>query len=176
MFQLILTVMAIALTSALVMVSINYLPAWRGAARDVEQQVRTALPQLEEAYDAATRAAGGVPPAVLAASDGGFSAQFLPLLRFAPAAPAGYVWTYGQHGDDGSRYANLNYFCLAPTRAGLQGVGRGLYRGVSAFSRDQAFVNTSCGATVTQAAPSNWNAAPARAVTFYVAYTPGVNR
>lgn len=176
MTQLIITVFSIALVALLSVAAINYIPHWQGPARDVERKVRLALPQLEQAYDVVTRANGGVPPAVLAQADGGFATQFLSTLKFAPVAPAGYTWVYGQHSDDGSRYANLNYFCLAPTQGTPEVVGKGLYRGVATFSPEQAFVGATCGATASAGQPAQYAGSTSRAVTFFVAYTPGITR
>lgn len=175
MFQLISSVMAIALMSALVLVSINYLPAWQARARDTEQQMRRVLPQLEQAYDALTRSADGIAPATMADSDGGFTAQFMSTLQFVPAAPAGYKWTYGQRAADSSRYANMNYFCLAPTKPTAESTGRGLYLAAGAYSRDQIVISTACGADAWSAQPKEWGTVKT-AVTFYVAYTPGISR
>ena len=175
MTQLIITIIAIALTAALVLASISYVPAWYGFSNTAQKQVSAAMPLLEQTYDVLTRAAGGTPPAVQGGSDGGFRSLFLPTLKFAPAAPAGYTWVYGQHANDGSRYANLNYFCLSPLGSTSEGVGRGIYRAAGVFSADQMFINSGCGATSTLGQPGNWKGI-SRAVTFYVAYTPGVTR
>ena len=176
MFQLIITLVAIALTAAMGAVTVNYLPSWSGASVSVERQVRTSLPLLENAYDVATRTADGTAPSVLAQPDGGFSANFLPLIKFAPPAPGGYSWRYGQHPDDGSHYANLHYFCLAPEGRLSEGVTRGLYRGIAEFSRDQAFVHTTCGVPATLPMPTgDWASSP-RVITFYVAYVPGIEK
>jgi hypothetical protein len=43
------------------------------------------------------------------------------------------------------------------------------------FSADQMFINSGCGATSTLGQPGSWKGI-SRAVTFYVAYTPGVTR
>lgn len=175
MTQLIITIVAIALTAALVLASINYVPAWYGYSTTAEKQVRAALPLLEQAYDVMTRAAGGTPPAVQAVADGGFRSNFVPTLKFAPAAPTGFTWVYGQHANDGTLYANLNYFCLVPTGQISDGVGRGVYRAAGVFSTDQLFINTTCGATSSIGQPASF-AGASRVVTFYVAYTPGVTR
>src|SRR5690606_6424911 len=107
MHSLIITIIAIALTAALIAVTIDYLPVCNNAAAQVERQVKDAFPLLENAYDVATRAADGVAPPAQAGGDGGFVENFIPLIKFAPATPAGYTWVYGQHPDDGSHYANL---------------------------------------------------------------------
>ncbi|MNR71574.1 hypothetical protein D3C71_22050 [compost metagenome] len=175
MFQLLLAVMAIALTASLTAVAVNYLPTWQGAAATTADQLTRALPQLEQAYDAAVRANDGVAPAPTGEADGGAVSIFRPILRFMPATPPGFQWVYGRQADDGSPQAGLHFFCMAPSQPLTEGVGRGLYRAMATFSPDQAFINTGCGSNVSAAPPADWRAAQ-RAVTFYVAYTPGIGR
>lgn len=173
MFHLIITVIAIALSGFLSLIAVNYLPSWSPAAAQVSTQVQTAFPLLEQAYGVLTRTADGEAPATLAHPDGGFVSQFMPLLKFAPAAPAGYRWSYGQHPSDGSHYAGLHFFCLEPIAPTIpEGVSRGITRGVSIFSKSQVFLNTNCGAT---SSVSDWSA-KAPAATYFVTYVPGIAR
>jgi hypothetical protein len=176
MVQLIITVFAIALTTATILAGINYIPWWHKSAVSVEAITHSSLNQVEQAYDIATRAANGTPPGVSADADGGFSSIFVPVLKFEPAKPARYSWSYGKHAVDGSAYSGLNYVCLTPTdaSAGTEGVWKGFRNAKAVFSSSQFFINSTCGVTVNAATPSSY---PSNAVvTFYVAYTPGITR
>lgn len=173
MFQLILVVIAIALTAAMVIASINYIPWWYKSAADTEQTMRSSLSRLEQTYDVVVRAANGQAPSTTSEADGGLMSQFGHALKFTPAAPAGYTWVYGLYPDDGSRYANLNFFCLTPTGGGAsEGVYRGLERARAVYSREQVVLSTQCGHTTDWAKPSSY---PAKVhMTVFVQYTPGV--
>jgi hypothetical protein len=173
MHQLIITIIAIALSAAMALVSVNYIPWWTGHAADVEKVVRGSVPLLESAYIMATRAADGVPPVVTIEADGGLATNFMGLLRFTPAAPSNYTWVYGIHANDGTRYANLNYFCMQwSSNTGLVGgLSAGLERAQSVFSADQFFIGPTCGAITNTAETTG---APST-VTYYVAYAPGVS-
>ena len=61
MFQLILVVIAIALTAAMVVASINYIPWWYKSAADTEQSMRSSMSRLEQTYDVVVRAAKVTP-------------------------------------------------------------------------------------------------------------------
>lgn len=176
MFQLIITIAAIALTSALLVASINYIPWWYKSAADTEEVTRKSLLLVEQAYDVVTRAANGVPPAVGAGADGGFAANFQPVLKLMPAAPAGFSWRYGQATVGEGSWANLHYFCLEFT-GDEEGAGEGAWRGmqrVSAlYSPQQLVLGNSCGDTAAYI-PSSYPAP--LAVTLFVAYTPGISR
>lgn len=176
MFQLIATIMAIALTSALVLVSINYLPFGQEQIRQTDHMVRRMLPQLETAYDIAMRATDGVAPVVTGGPDGGLAANFKGILAWTPVAPEGFQWTYGKRPDDGGLNSGREYFCLNPISTTKETVGRGLYLGSTAYSREQLVISTSCGATAWGTKPSSWTASTRVALTFYVAYTPGLSR
>jgi hypothetical protein len=177
MIQLVIVIITIALTAALALASINYLPWWHKSAGDAEQVVRSSLVQLEQAYDATVRAANGTAPAVTGDADGGLMAQFGAVLKFQPAAPAGFTWTYGQHANDGTRYAGLNYFCLRPVvQAADQGAGEGVYKGLqrarSIYSPDQVVISAACDATADSGLPTAYPT-PVY-VTMFVRYTSGV--
>jgi hypothetical protein len=171
MFQLILTVIAIALSAAQLLAGLNYTPAWTRTAADTDLVTRASLQTLEQAFDIATRANSGTSPVVTTDSDGGLAANFLPIVKFTPAAPAGFRWVYGQHANDGTRYVGMYYFCMLPV-SGNSGASQGVYRGVlrsmTIFPSDQAFVNTGCGAVTNYATPTTF---PANmALTLYVTY------
>ncbi len=173
MFQLILTIAAIALTSALLLASINYIPWWYKSASDTEEGVRKGLVLVEQAYDVATRTANGVPPS----TEGGFSGAVLPVLKLLPVAPAGFEWRYGRAQGAPAPWTNLDYFCLEYTAddgmAG-EGVWRGVQRVRGLYSAQQLVIADQCGATVSSASPSSY---PQKlAVTLYVVYTPGISK
>jgi hypothetical protein len=178
MSHLILTILSIALVGALSVASINYIPFWVQGAAQTEKTVASSLALLEQAYDVATRARDGVPPVVTASPDGGFSEGFLPLLRFMPALPSAYIWSYGvraEEGEEGTPWAGLNYFCMEPVdpaQVASEAVVRGLERLKGRFSVDQYFVADSCGANENRTMGTTGPAT----VTFFVAYTPGLSR
>lgn len=177
MLQLIITIIAIALTSALLAASVNYIPWWYKQSTDVDAVLRAGLPVAEQAYDVVTRANNGVPPAVTADADGGWSANFQPVLKLLPPAPTGFVWKYGKNQAGVAPWNGLNYFCLDYTREDL-GAGEGVWRGVrkaqSVFSQNQMIVSDQCGDTTNSAPPTSY---PKKvAITFYVAYTPGISK
>ena len=172
MFQLILVVLAIALSAAQLLVGLNYTPAWVQTASDTNLVARTSMQTLAQAFNVATAANSGTSPAVTATADGGLAQNFLPIIKFTPAAPQGYQWVYGQHANDGSRYANLYYFCMVPI-AGGTGATKGIYRGIlqsmAIYPTDQVYVNTGCGATASYSSPANFPTP--MALTMYVTYT-----
>lgn len=175
MIQLVIVIITIALTAALALASINYLPWWHRTANDAEQATRTSMAQLEQAYDTTVRTANGVAPAPTGDPDGGLMSQFGAALRFTPVAPPGYTWTYGHYSGSDSRYTNLDYFCLTPTNTGAgEGVYRGLERARTIYSRDQAILGAQCGDTVDMAQPTSYPA-PVK-LTMFVLYTPQVTQ
>lgn len=175
MSQLVITVIAILLSAAATMVSVNYLPFWSESQSESQAQAKLAMAKLESAYNLTVQANNGTAPAPTNASDGGLMANFGGYLKFPPAAPPGYSWSYGQQAADGSAYSGMDYFCLAP-QSGAKGLNLGQYRGIlnasKIYSSAQAVVSTAgCGAE-TAALPSSF---PANFyLTFYVTYTPGV--
>lgn len=176
MFHLILLVIGIALTSLLVLVTVNYLPWWNKSADLFEQQTRTALVRLEQAYDVATRAANGTPPAIRPLeSDMGFESIFQPVMKLLPGTPANTTWLYGQRPADGTPYANMHYFCLLADEAGAdQALWKGVWRAASTFSAQQVFLSDTCGAIASVSVPSSYPAP--LALTLYVAYVPGIDK
>lgn len=176
MFQLIIVVLAIALTAALVMVTVKYLPWWTLNANRVEDATRTSLLRLDQAYDVAARAANGVPPSVTADPDGGFVLNFRPVMRLLPAAPQNTVWVYGQHPVDATPYSGMHYFCLKTTTGGGgdEALWRGVNRARGTFSSDQAYLNSACGAISSVSLPTTFPAP--LALTFFVAYVPGIDK
>lgn len=179
MHSLILTILSIALLSAVAVASVNYLPWWQKSANDTAEIVRKSMASLERSYELTLRAANGIAPPVTGSSaDGGLMAGFGSVLRFAPAAPAGYRWKYGQRTTpDGSLYEGLHYFCLEPSSesAGLEkGIYQGVVRAVAVYSPEQAILAEECGATSRMEAPSEF---PSQAkVTLFVTYTPEMSR
>jgi len=173
MFNLVIVIITIALTAALALASINYLPWWTKSASDVDTVARTSMNQLERAYDVTVRAANGTAPAPTGDADGGLMSQFGPVLRFTPVAPAGFSWRYGRYSGTDPRYANLDYFCLTPTATGKgasEGVYRGFQRARNLYSREQVILAASCGATADGAKPTMYPAPVS--VTMFVLYTP----
>ncbi|MCC5612245.1 hypothetical protein LC612_37380, partial [Nostoc sp. CHAB 5834] len=153
-----------------------YIPWWQKPSQDVELTIRAGFSQMEQAYDVITRANDGEPPSVSAGADGGFAQNFRPLLKFLPAAPAGFQWEYGAHPSDGSMWAGLNYFCLKSTTVGAADVvaWKGASRAASVFSPEQYMMNSECGAITSVATPANL---PSQlSITFYVSYVPGVTK
>lgn len=173
MVQLILTILAISLTAATVVASLNYLPWWYRTANDTEQVLRTSLRQLERAYKADARNNGGAPAEVTADEDGGLEANFRAVLRLIPSAPTGFQWSYHQRPMDGSIWEGLHYFCLSTDGGASDGEWRGLKRLENLYSSEQYIVADSCGASAPSAVPESLPAPVS--VTFYVTYIPGVD-
>jgi hypothetical protein len=174
MSSLILTVISIVLLSAVVVISINYLPAWTKEQADVVPVVRDGARELERAFQLYAKAHGDVPAAVIGGDyDGGASANFAPFLGFMPAAMPGYRWVYGNAGSGASgAYQNAYYFCLTPQSGGLASEGkvRGAQRAQQYLSEEQAFVAPGCGATSNY----GYSSYPANmSVTYFVKYVPG---
>lgn len=176
MFQLIIVVLAIALASTLLMVSVKYLPWWNRTATLIEESTRSSLVQLEQAYDIAARANNGTPPARTLSPDGGYEENFRPILRLMPKAPGNSVWVYGQHPADGGLYANMHYFCLKATGTGAdEPLWRGVNRAKGAFSDEQAFIsNEDCDRLSSVSLPSVYPAP--LFLTYFVAYVPGIDK
>lgn len=173
MHQLVITICAIALSAALAVMSINYLPWWNGHAADIEKVIKNSLPILEAAYISATRATDGTPPDTTGSEDGGLRDNFGGLLKLIPAAPPHYRWVYGKHPIDGSRYSNMNYFCMkmVSNSGVLAGREEGIKRARSIFSSDQFYIGPTCGVSSNIEETEN---APIM-VTYYVAYAPGIS-
>lgn len=170
MSQLVLVILAIGLTSALLMATINYMPSWQPVALETQRQVVSGFDKLERAYHLKTRVNGGTPDAPTTDPDGGLAQHFVHYYGFLPRPPAGYDWRYGY--DAG---LNLNWFCLYPTGAGAsRGVFEGMKRAATSFSVEQFYLHaggvSSCGSTAAQPAPSSFPALVT--ITFFVRYIP----
>jgi hypothetical protein len=165
MLQLILVVLAILLTAMYLLVIVNYVhPANLGtnSATSYGSMTVSGFEALQEAYKKATSPAASAfgvlptstlidqtaPPVNGSVPDGGLAAGFMPLyLHALPAAPAGYMWSYG-----GNSAAGANWFCLSPA-PGLgaitsEAVYRGLVKAQSRFNGHFAVTiggQTSCG-------------------------------
>lgn len=177
MHQLIITIVAIALTAALLAAGVNYVPWWYKSANDTEEVIRKSLPVLEQAYDVTVRQADGVAPAVQGTADGGLWAGFGPALGLTPAAPPGFTWRYGLKSEGLAPWSGLNYFCLEYTgrpEGAPVGPWQGARRATAVFSAQQLILGNSCGQTMSAPNPPSYPAP--LALTFYVAYTPGVTR
>lgn len=172
MVQLIIVILSIALTSLMTVAMVDYLPAGPEASPAQVRTLTNAGINLEEAYYYATKANGGVAPAPTTAVDGGLMANFGALLTFAPAPLPGFTWSYGQHPNDGSAYANMDYFCMQPlTNAnGNRYALLSAKQAGAAFSSSQYLLAGSCGAVANAA-----SATPAQLfLTLYVAYNPNI--
>lgn len=167
-----MALMGFILLDAIILASINYAPWWWKSASDQEQLVRSSLVQIDTAYSLVTRLNNGEPPVPLAAPDGGLMSNFGSYLKLAPAAPRGFQWAYGQHADDGSAYAGLNYFCMNSNSQLDEASVRGILRAKSLYGANQAFFASTCGATANTIGLKDKPSGGA--LTFYVVYTPGV--
>lgn len=170
MLNLILTLISIALTAALAVASLVYLPIWPKQAETVHTLVKTGFPKLEQAFKA-RHVAVGTPAPDTGQPDGGLGTYFGPYLDFVPKAPDGYYWVYGQR-----LVAPLDYFfCLAPIGSGTarEGDWRGFLRGRQLFPADQYVIHGSglggCGTVVNSTSSTPIAAA---AITFFVRPTP----
>lgn len=172
MVQLIIVILAIALTSVLTVATVSYLPAGPTAS---PAQVRTLTNtgiNLQQAFYYATKANSGTPPATTTAADGGLMADFGSLLTFPPIPLPGFTWIYGQHPNDGSAYANMYYFCMEPTASanGNRFAVNSTQQAGAAFSASQYIMANSCGAIANAAAPT-----PAQLfLTLYVTYNANI--
>lgn len=186
MVQLIITVIALSLTAATLLVTVNYLPSWVPVAKDTEALVESGARTLEDAFLLRSEDAGGVPPGGADVDglqlDGGLSNNFQGYYSFLPPAPMGYAWTYGwtseaqliADGYPGNTTDGLYWFCLYPTGAGAsEGQYRGFLRAQRMFSTEQMFLNA--GGASTCGRPFNVAAGgyPAPVViTLFVRYVP----
>lgn len=173
MIQLVLTILAIVLFSAMLAATMNYAPWWYKTANEANEQFTVAFKTMESAYDLAVRANEGIAPQVTSDPDGGFTALYQPLIKFTPSLPRGFSIKYGINASEGSTWSGLNWFCVSADSTN-EGVWRGLMRTKGIYSPDQLFVNTACGATSNMDLSSTTPQGPV-AVTLYVAYIPGLN-
>lgn len=175
MHALIITIMAIMLTSAMVVSTVNYLPSWQASAQLNSRLVETGFERLERAYQVYAAEHLDVPAAPDASADGGLTTHFGALLGFVPRAPDGFFWYYGQRPLDAGPYAGMHYFCLAPLDAvaGTEGVVRGTMRLRRVVPQDQVVFAAACGATADWVAPTQYP--QALHTTYYVSYVPGMD-
>lgn len=173
MFHLILVIANIALSLAFLQATMSYSPWWNKSASDTELIVKGVAPKLEQAYIVTTRLGNGDAPAVdTELRDGGLWNSFGAVLGLPVAAPTGFEWVYGQHGEDDSIYSGMHYFCLKSTAPISDGVYRGVLRAKAIYGADQAFFSSHCGATTeamrTSRTPNSG------ALTIFVTYVPGL--
>jgi hypothetical protein len=173
MLQLILVVLAILLTSLYLLIIVNYVhPSNLGtnSATSYGNMTVAGFEALQDAYKKATSPAASAfgvlptstlidqiaPPVNGGNIDGGLAAGFMTqYLHALPAAPAGYIWSYG-----GNSATGVNWFCLSPDR-GLgsittETVYRGLVKAQNRFNGHLAVTlggQTSCGRTDSSGLP-----------------------
>lgn len=174
MSSLILTIISIVLLSAVVGISINYLPGWTREQAEVAPVVRDGARTLERAFQLYAKAHSDAPAVVVGGDlDGGLAANFTPFLGFAPAALPGYRWVYGNAGGGATAgYQNTYYFCMAPSSGVLASEGkvRGAQRALQHLGDEQAFVAPGCAAV----GNATYASFPAdMAFTYFVRYVPG---
>jgi hypothetical protein len=178
MTQLLSVVISIALMALFLVISVNYVNPSNATGVTYGNQITAGFEALQDAYRKATSpplsAFGAVPTAPLVDttapavrgtgsgdSDGGLVYNFGRYLAggVAPAAPPGYVWSYGSNGTN-------NWFCLSPAGSGnvtSQGIYKGLIRAAMRFGTEPNFNITaggpgSCGAIGTTGAPAGFPA------------------
>lgn len=117
MFQLILTIIAIGLTAALLLVSITYLNPNLKKSQALADSAIVEMQEMSQVYSIITAASDGTAPATTSDADGGFSSIFLPYLKFPPKIIPGYTISYHKMGVTTNVYSELNYFCMTPTSA-----------------------------------------------------------
>lgn len=166
MLQLIITVVSLAILSLAWLPHVTPRLPEEQTGRDSAVLLEKALPQFQRAYQALTAEAEGTPPeATGGAVDA--SAVFGPLLRIAPAAPAGFQWVYAQHPADSSARAGQFYVCAFSMTA-----GRGAWdalRQTAGTAGPDAVLGYECGEAV--ADPIQEFPATA-ALTLYLTYEP----
>lgn len=170
MNSLITTLLAIALSTAILLTTINYLPSWQPIAAKNEGLTRAGLERLELAHYLATRAAAGVEPSPTAEADGGLVTNFAPYYTFLPRAPINYTWKYGYNATKG-----LNWVCLYSATGGQKADWMAFSRLKTHFSAEQYFVHTggsaACGSDTNAIEPTEYPAS--FSVTFFLAYIAG---
>lgn len=181
MFSLIMVVISIALLAAMLLVTVNYLPAWKGTSDSTSATVLTALKTVRAEFAARWTADNGNgsvqsgnyqdAPVINNGVDGGLAANFSGY-GFLPGAPAGYAWGYG-HLSAAALSANgypygipangLSYFCMYPTGAGVnQGVLNGIRAAIRNFggNANQIFLTqgtaSACGSWVHSGNPPSF--------------------
>ena len=172
MVSLIVILLSIGLLTAYLLATMNYLPGWQKSADSSQALAQDGLYKFEKAYLAVTKANGGLALPVYAQTDGGIANNFTAILGFLPKAPGDYMYVYGQHSNDGTRYAGMNYVCLAPMQGASrdEGAVRGLNRLRQAFPADQLIFSNGCGASSSMI-PSQ-GTPQSLYVTYYMVYSP----
>lgn len=157
MFQLIITVISIALSGLMALTTLNYLNPAMTAKRQVEASVVEAIHSLQGSWDqyrqdnqlydwqcdTYTTAQGSYEDCERVLSDPGYlpvtgwSSTLFPAYGFLPHAPGDLQWSYGTN-------PNGWYFCLegAPNTIQLHGI----YRAIDDFAINRLTVSQTCGA------------------------------
>lgn len=146
MFQLVLVIISIALTAAIVLVSINYLNPEVKQAKDLGLKIAVQLQDVSQIYDNAVNLSEGVAPPITAAADGGFESIFLPVLKFKPKFSPGYDISYHKMPALSNVYSDLNYICVYPKVTSQYSTiaGKSLLNAKNEFAEGQALLVTSC--------------------------------
>lgn len=169
MINLVITLMAIALTGSMVLLTVSYLPAWTGSSEEREALVQSGFDRLEQAHYLRSKSTG-VEPSPTTEADGGLSSLFQAYYSFLPKPLQGFGWKYGRNATNG-----LNYFCMYANGPVDQGAWSALRSATRYYSDERYFVHAGgeadCGATAHAATPSTF---PAQfSATFYVRYVAG---
>lgn len=150
MFQLILTVLSVALMSAAMLVSIQYVSPDAVVAKDIALRVERGLRELEQGFDLHVNQTGFAPASL---------ADFTPKFAFVPPAIGGLQWGAGE-GAGGKG----NFLCLYGQANAVQ--IRALTSLQARLSPQAYFIGSTCGQTVQGSVP-----APEGAETVSVAAT-----
>ncbi len=157
MIGLLLTLMSIFLLSAMVMVTINYVPANQGSILLAQNLIQTGLTGLQTGYNNYVAATGSVP------TTSNWANVLTPQYVFLPAAPLNMSWSYTSGATYGSTTGN--YFCLSGNMTQAQ--YQAAVNDMGDFSSQAYFLNTACGSTANGTTPTSWPASAA--LTFWVA-------
>ena len=145
MLQLLMVVMALSLSAAMALASINYLPGDRMAVREVESITREALVDLRTGWEDYRTIHG----TELAVTDG--LAVLTPSYVFLPPAPAaGLTWSYG--GDPAVGY----WFCLSGEMSEIAHTA--FERNARYFSPQAYFLDDDCGSLTSGGLPTRYPA------------------
>lgn len=128
MFNLMISVMAIALQAAALFCLMHYTPSWAKTAPDKTRVIASSLSSFETAFYRYGAANYGLMPSPTDAVDGGLSQFQAPgrYLHFLPKAPAGFMWKYGQSGS--------HFVCLQAVSS-TQPMDASLYYGIKRLHR-----------------------------------------
>lgn len=165
MFQLILVIISIALTAAIVLVSINYLNPEKKQIKEVSQKVVLEIQDIAQVYDNTVNLSEGVAPPVTMDADGGFQTIFLPVLKFKPKLIPGYEISYGKLPALPNNYSNMNYVCISPKNGMTYTAfsGNALLNVKNEFPDGQAMLVSSCSDPL-NTVTANLSVAPSLAV------------